>query len=242
MIFGATELAIGATAFIASFTSGLAGFAFGLVALGLWLHFLDPVVAGPLVVLSSLLGQLITTVTLRRSFRPDLFWPFIVGGAFGIPLGVLALRFAEPGPLRRGFGVFLVGYAAYALLRPPLKPVLAGGRLADGGIGMIGGVMGGIAGLSGAIPVLWCDLRGWGKEMARGVYQPFNIAMHTLALAGMAIAGLLDATVWTAFAFCVPGILLGTYAGLKLYARVDDRQFRTIVLWLVLASGVTLTI
>jgi uncharacterized protein len=240
--FGSTELAIGGAAFVASFTSGLAGFAFGLVALGLWLHFLEPAVAGPLVVLGSLLGQLITTFTMRRSFRPDLVWPFIVGGALGVPLGVLVLKYAEPGPLRRGFGIFLMAYAAYALLRPRMKPVLTGGRLADGGVGMVGGVMGGIAGLSGAIPVLWCDLRGWGKELARGVYQPFNIAMHTLALTGMAIAGLLDARVWTAFAFCVPGILLGTWLGLKLYAHVDDRQFRAIVLWLVLASGVVLTV
>ncbi|HEX2114575.1 MAG TPA: sulfite exporter TauE/SafE family protein, partial [Alphaproteobacteria bacterium] len=87
MNLGATELALGATALVASFTSGLSGFAFGLVALGLWLHFVEPAVAGPLVVLGSLTGQLITTVALRRSFRPDLFWPFVLGGAFGVPLG-----------------------------------------------------------------------------------------------------------------------------------------------------------
>ena len=235
MTLGATVLALGSPSFVA-------GFAFGLVALGLWLHFIEPAVAGPLVVLASLTGQLITTVALRRSFRPDLFWPFVLGGAFGVPLGVLVLKFADPGPLKRGFGIFLVAYAAYALLRPPLRPVLAGGRIADGGIGMVGGIMGGIAGLSGAIPVLWCDLRGWGKEIGRGVYQPFNIAMHALALCGMAIAGLLTAPVWTAFAVCLPGVVIGTFAGLKLYAHVDDRQFRTIVLWLVLASGVVLTI
>lgn len=242
MTFGSTELAVGGAAFVASTTSGLAGFAFGLVALGLWLHFLEPAVAGPLVVLCSLTGQLMTTLVLRRSFRPDLFWPFILGGAFGVPFGVLVLKFAEPEPLRRGFGVFLVAYAAYALLRPQMKPVTGGGRLADGGVGLVGGVMGGIAGLSGPIPVLWCDLRGWGKEIARGVYQPFNIAMHVLSLAGMAVAGLLGAEVWTAFASCLPGILLGTWLGLKLYASVDDRQFRRIVLWLVLASGVVLTV
>ena len=63
-----------------------------------------------------------------------------------------------------------------------------------------------------------------------------------LSLAGMALAGLLDAKVWTAFAFCLPGIVLGTWLGLRLYAYVDDRQFRGIVLWLVLASGVVLTV
>jgi uncharacterized membrane protein YfcA len=78
--------------------------------------------------------------------------------------------------------------------------------------------------------------------MARGVYQPFNITMHVLALTGMAIAGLLDAKVWSAFAVCLPGILLGTWLGLKLYAQVDDRQYRSIVLWLVLASGMALTV
>jgi uncharacterized membrane protein YfcA len=242
MTFGITELALGAAAFVASFTSGLSGFAFGLVALGLWLHFIEPAVAGPLVVLGSLTGQLITSIALRRSFRADLVWPFILGGAFGVPFGVLALKFADPGPLKRGFGIFLVAYAAYALLRPPLRPVLAGGRLADGGIGVVGGVMGGLIGVSGAIPVLWCDLRGWGKEVGRGVYQPFNIAMQILALTGMAIAGLLTEAVWTAFTVCLPCIVAGTLIGLSLYARVDDRQFRAIVLWLVLASGVTLAL
>jgi len=239
---GAAELALGGTAFVASFTSGLSGFAFGLVALGLWLHFIEPAIAGPLVLLCSLTGQMITTMTLRRSFRADLAWPFILGGTFGVPFGVLALKLADPGPLKRGFGIFLVAYAAYALLRPPLRPFLAGGRLADGGIGAVGGVMGGLIGVSGAIPVLWCDLRGWGKEIGRGVYQPFNIAMHVLALTGMAIAGLLGEAVWTAFAVCLPGIVVGTFAGLKLYSRVDDRQFRLIVLWLVLVSGLALTI
>ncbi len=242
MTIGFPELAISASALIAAFTSGLSGFAFGMVALSLWLHFLDPVVAGPLVVLCSLTGQLITTFSLHRSFRPDLFWPFILGGALGIPLGVMILKIAEPGPLKRGFGLFLVVYSTYALLRRSFKPVLAGGRLADGGIGMVGGVMGGMAGLSGVIPVLWCDLRGWGKEIGRGVYQPFNIAMHALALAGMAFAGLLGPEVWAAFAICAPAIVIGTFAGLRLYARVDERQFRRIVLWLVLVSGLALVV
>jgi uncharacterized membrane protein YfcA len=242
MTFGTTELVLGATAFVASFTSGLSGFAFGLVALGLWLHVIEPAVAGPLVLLCSLAGQSITTLALRRSFRPDLAWPFILGGAIGVPFGVLALKFADPGPLKRGFGIFLVAYAAYALLRRPLRPVLFGGRLADGGVGVVGGVMGGLIGVSGAIPVLWCDLRGWGKEIGRGVYQPFNIAMQILGIIGVAIAGLLTEAVWSAFVACLPGIVAGTLIGLKLYARVDDRQFRAIVLWLVLASGATLAL
>jgi uncharacterized protein len=242
MMPGAAELTIAAAALVASFTAGLSGFAFGLVALGLWLHLLPPAEAGPLVVLCSLTGQMLTSWSLRQSFRPDLFWPFIVGGLIGVPAGVAILKYAPADPLRRGFGLFLIAYCSYALLRAPIKPMTAGGRAADGAIGMVGGVMGGIAGLSGAIPVLWCDLRGWGKAIGRGVYQPYNIAMHVASLSVMAIAGVLTVRIWTLFALCLPALLVGTYVGLKLYARVDDRQFRLIVLWLVLASGVVLTV
>ncbi len=36
--------------------------------------------------------------------------------------------------------------------------------------------------------------------------------------------------------------LLGTWLGLRLYGRIDDRQFRYLVLWLLLASGLVLTL
>ena len=39
-----------------------------------------------------------------------------------------------------------------------------------------------------------------------------------------------------------PGTVLGVWLGVKAYGRVDDRQFRLIVLWLLLASGGVLTV
>src|SRR6266487_3872163 len=42
-----------------------------------------------------------------------------------------------------------------------------GGR----GIGFAGGILGGLAGLSGVLPTLWASVRGWGKDERRGVFQ-----------------------------------------------------------------------
>ena len=39
---------------------------------------------------------------------------------------------------------------------------------------------------------------------------------------------------------CLPMTLLGVWLGLRSYGRLDDRQFRNLVLWLLLASGVVL--
>ncbi len=51
-------LIIGAGALVAGFVSGLAGFGTGLVALGFWLHAVEPILAAPLVVICSVVGQL----------------------------------------------------------------------------------------------------------------------------------------------------------------------------------------
>jgi uncharacterized membrane protein YfcA len=42
------------------------------------------------------------------------------------------------------------------------------------------------------------------------------------------------------FLIGLPALLLGTWAGLKLFGRLDEAGFRKVVLVLLLTSGVTL--
>ena len=42
-------------------------------------------------------------------------------------------------------------------------------------------------GLSGALPTIWCGLKGWGKDAQRAVFQPFNLAVLSFALLVQAI-------------------------------------------------------
>src|SRR6202023_1853274 len=58
-----------------------------------------------------------------------------------------------------------------------------GGPLADGAIGFAGGILGGLAGLSGPLPILWASVRGWGKKERRGIFQTFNWTVLAAALA-----------------------------------------------------------
>ena len=41
---------------------------------------------------------------------------------------------------------------------------------------------------------------------------------------------------------CLPATLLGAFLGIRLYGRVNDRQFRAVVPWPLLASGVALMV
>ena len=234
-------LIIGAGALVAGFVSGLAGFGTGLVALGFWLHAVEPILAAPLVVICSVAGQLQATATLRRGVRIARLWPFLAGGLIGVPLGVAVLGSVEVAAFRAGVGVFLVLYAGGMLALRALPVVAWGGRAADGAVGLLGGIMGGIAGLSGPLPTLWCGLRGWSKEAQRGVYQPYNLGVLGFALGIYAVQGVVTAQVLELALICLPLTILGVWLGLKSYGRLDDRQFRALVLWLLLASGTVLT-
>jgi len=223
-------------AFIAALAAGLAGFAFALIASALWLHVLPPAQAVPLIVAAGLSIHVVSLWKLRRTIRLDLLWPFLLGGVVGIPFGTMLLKGVDAATFRAVIGVFLVSYSLFALARPHLR-CLDGGRLADGAIGAIGGVLGGAAGLSGVIPTIWCGLRGWDKDDQRGVYQPFILVMHGLSLASAGAAGLVDAQLGGLFAAAAIPLAIGTWAGLQLYALVDAQQFRRILLVLLLISG-----
>ncbi|MDH3229487.1 MAG: sulfite exporter TauE/SafE family protein [Alphaproteobacteria bacterium] len=230
-----------AGALLGGFVNGLAGFGTGLVALGLWLHVIDPLLAAPLVVICSVIAQIQSLVAIRPAISLSRLWPYLLGGMLGVPVGVLALDRVEVATFRVAVGVFLVCYCAFTLLSRRLPVIDWGGRPADGAVGLAGGVLGGAAGLSGALPTVWCGLKGWGKAEQRAVYQPFNLIILSWALISYAVGGVLTAEVGRLTLICLPGTVLGVWLGVKAYGRVDDRQFRRIVLWLLLASGGVLT-
>ncbi|MDH3913367.1 MAG: sulfite exporter TauE/SafE family protein [Rhodospirillales bacterium] len=235
-------LTVGLGALAAGYVTGLAGFGTGLIALGFWLHVIDPLLAAPLVVICSLIAQTQSLFTVRHAVNIPRLWPFILGGLPGVPFGALVLDYMEAGTFRAILGVFLVLYTSFMLWNRSFPMIAWGGRTADAVVGFGGGVLGGTAGLSGPLPTIWCGLRGWAKDEQRAVFQPFNLAILLWALVAYWALGVLTEEVGWLTLVCLPGTLLGARLGVRSYGRVNDRQFRIIVLWLLFASGAALTL
>lgn len=234
----ATVAIVVAGALVAGFTTGFAGFGTGLVASGFWFHVLPAAMVPPLVALASVAGQIVGVVTVRKAFDWARLMPFLIGGAVGIPLGVAALAAVSPFWLKMSAGAFLVAYSTYHLLaRHRRKIGTWGGRWADGAVGIGGGFLGGFAGLSAPLPVMWLQLRGGAPDRQRAVYQPFNLIVLTLASAGMALGGQITAPVLWVALFSLPATLAGAWIGARLYGAVSARTFQRLVLLLLLASG-----
>jgi uncharacterized membrane protein YfcA len=142
--------------------------------------------------------------------------------------------------MRMGVGAFLVLYSLYALLRPAIPAVKAGGAAADAGVGFLNGVLGGITGLAGILVTIWCGLRGWPKEVQRAVFQPVAVAIFAMSAMWIGARGAITPEVIKLFLIGLPALFAGTWLGMKLFGRLDETTFRKIVLALLLASGAVL--
>jgi uncharacterized membrane protein YfcA len=229
-----------ASTFAAALVAGLGGFAFGLVAAAAWLYILTPLQTATLIIAFGLIVQGYAVWQLRHALAWRKIVPLVIGAAFGVPIGVWALAHTNPHDLKIGVGVVLVLFALYGLFRPAMKPIAAGGMPADIGAGFLNGLLGGATGLAGIVATIWCQLRGWPKDQQRAVFQPVGVATFAMSAAWLGGRGAISRDVMWLFVLGLPVLLAGTWAGLKLYGRLDEAQFRKVVLVLLLASGVVL--
>src|SRR5215831_20254542 len=228
--------------FAAALVTGAAGFAFGLVAAGVWLHILTPIQTTTLIIAFGLVVQGISVWKLRHALRWRRLWPFLVGAAFGVPLGVAILDWTHPDHVRVTVGAVLVLYSVYSLARPVMKPVKRGGASADAGVGFLNGILGGLTGLAGILTTIWCGIRGWPKDEQRAVFQPIGVAIFAMSGLWLGVSGAVSMDTAWFFVFGLPVLLAGTWAGLKLYGHLDEAGFRKIVLLLLLLSGIALVV
>jgi uncharacterized protein len=80
-----------------------------------------------LIIAFGLVVQGISVWKLRDVLHWGRLWPFLVGAALGVPLGVAVLGWARPDHVRVGVGILLILFSTYNLARPAIKPFTAGG-------------------------------------------------------------------------------------------------------------------
>lgn len=239
---GPLELTILAGALAGGFVSGLTGFGTGLTALAIWLTVIEPRVAAPLVVICSLVSQLFTLPSIWHAISWPRVTPFVVGGVVGVPLGTLILPLVSVEGFKLFFATFLVLYCGFMLAQRSTPTLAWGGKLANAIVGLGGGVLGGLTGLSGPLPTIWATLRGWTKNEKRGVFQGYNTAILLLAAGTQALGGFMTLEVGRVALIAFPATVAGSWIGRKIYGRLGDGSFNQVVLALLMFSGVSMIV
>ena len=192
--------------------------------------------------LCALTGQFTTLFSVRKGFEWGRIAPFVVGGVFGVPMGVFILHNVDPVRFRLVLGVLFSLYGVYGLAAPAAPKLKWGGRALDAVVGGIGGALGGLGGISGSVPAIWTQLRGCKRDLRRAIMQVYNIVMHSFTLTIYWQTHALNATSGKLYALAVAPMLIASVYGARLYKRFSERGFAQLVMAAIAASGLALVV
>jgi uncharacterized membrane protein YfcA len=233
----ATLALIFAGALVGGFVNGLTGFGTALAGLPMWLKAVEPLIAAQLASACSVLGHLATLPAIWRGADWRRLAPMLAAGLAGVPIGTWMLPLIPLGTFKLTVGLVLIVYCSFMLFVAGRVRLAAGGPGAEAAVGFAGGILGGIAGLSGVLPTMYGSLKAWPKDERRVFFQAFNLCILTAMLVASAVQGLVGTRFLLALAVAVPGTLTGSQLGIRLYRRLDDRRFDRVVLFVLLVSG-----
>jgi uncharacterized membrane protein YfcA len=233
-----------AGALAGGFVNGLTGFGTALAGLPFWLQAVEPVLAAQLASGCSVAGHMSTFPAIWRTVDWRRLAPMLVAGLIGVPLGTWALPLISLRHFKLGFGVLLVAYCAFGLFAARWARLRSGRpgveRSMETVVGFAGGVLGGLAGLSGVLPTVWASLKGWPKSEQRAIFQGFNFTLLSAMLVASVTQGLVGLGSLIALCIAAPAAVLAARLGFRLYKGLHALHFDRIVLGLLLISGLAL--
>ena len=175
-------------------------------------------------------------------------------GGLGLPLAFVALPLyvvlpnhyaAEFGIPLATLGALLLVYSVYMLSQVRLPSLVLSPRAGlwgDAAVGLVGGFLGGLAGLSGFVPTIWCALRGGDKTSNRALMQAYILLTGVLGLVWVGGLVGIDAQTQQRLWFGLPFVVVGGALGMWLFSRLDTARFNRLVLWLLAACGAILVL
>lgn len=233
----------GGAFFFAAFAKGITGMGFAttclpLIALPLGLEF-----ALPLVLVPSVASNIIVQVEVGH-FRETVrrFWPMVLAAMIGVAIGIYLLSVIQTRTAAAVLGCVLIVYGVFALRTPdmrlpahlekPLAPVT----------GLTTGLINGMTG-SQLMPVLpyLMALKLDRERFVQAINCSFTASSLVMA-AGLSQIGLMD---WERVLVSTLGIIpvwLGLKLGSPVRRKISPDLFRTLVILMLMASGVLLIV
>lgn len=226
------------------FVNGLAGFGTALMSLGIWLQAMPSEQAVPIVAAMSVISGVQSLWLTRHTLSKGLprLPRFLIPALVGLPIGTMALSVVDPGVIKLTIAFLMLLYGVFFACKTKLPQFKRDYPLADSTVGFASGLLGGAASLSGVLPTMWCALQPWNKNEVSALLRPFNVTVLGIATTVYAIEGYFTTHTLLMMAIALPSTIIATQIGIALFKRLSDTQFRTLLVWLMLLSAVSLII
>lgn len=232
---------LAAAAFAGSIIFGLTGFGAALITIPVATHFVPLPFALALYALMDLGNAFrIGFERPRNAVRAEwvrLVPMIVVGTALGVTVlvnlprrwGMLAL------------GVFVLAYAAYALLRPEARGTI--GRGWAWVAGFAGGLTSALFGAGGPPYAIYLSQRGLSKAQFRATLGFATLTSISLRVVAFVVSGiLLERGVWIAALAVLPAAWLGLSLARRVFQRVSRATLLRAVSLVLVVSGASLVL
>ena len=221
---GATLAWLLAAALAGGLARGFSGFGAALIFVPLASIGLGTRQAAPLMlVLEVLAVALLTPAAWRIADRREVGW-LAFGAALGTPVGAIVLVLADPLALRWGVALMILALlgllvSGWRFRSRPSRPVTLG-------FGLAGGVLGGVAMVSGPPAMAYLLGREGAARQMRADFALYLTAGAIFAAIAYAVAGLLDAALLGPFLVAAPAYGGGIWGGARIFGLASERTFR----------------
>ncbi len=220
---------------VVSTAVGIVAFGFAMAMTPFFLIFLQPrLVVEMNIILTAVLFATVTAHSWRH-IKTGTLAAMLLGGAVGIPLGVLLTKSLAGGTLSLTLTGVVIVTALLALLdRFPYFPKERAAATVVGGVFTL--INSGLA-LGGPVVALFALNQGWSKDQTRAMLSTFFLVTGVAILATHASAGLMGLDELRSASIFVPSLLAGSLAASQLAGRVDEVLFRRLVIGVLLGTS-----
>ena len=225
----------------------LTGFGFAVFATPLFLLFVDPSRAIQLVIIISTALSIVALPGLWRAIAPGLLLRLGLGSLAGLPLSLVAFRFADPVLVRTVVGATILGFALLLgwrrhhgsrKLRSPLG--MRTGRIRTGlevGTGLIAGIATALVGMAGPPVLIYLLLAEAPPRTVRATLLSFLAFAYAASVASHIVMIGIPVRTWRSAGILIPFAFIGALAGRPLGERVGADAFAILAILLLGAAG-----
>ena len=232
-------LVVGAV-LLAYLARGATGFGSGLVGVPLLALMLPLTLVVPVVSALDYLASATHGVVHRASIVWRDLWVLLPPALVGLLLALYLFKSLDMSLLTRGLGVFVLVYAAWALLA--VEPGQQRSRAWAVPLGLVAGLIGTLFGIGGPFYVIYFRLRLLDKHQFRATFAMTYLIEGMARLFGYLASGLLDRQGLLLMAVGIPLVFAGLYLGEHIHSRLSQRGMHRLVSLLVLGAGVALLV
>ncbi len=231
---------LAATTFVAALLYTVSGFGFAVLAVPLYLMFLDPTRAIQLVIIISTALSVVVVPGLRRAVAPWLLSRLVLGSLAGLPAGLIAFQFADPVLVRGGVGLTIFAFALLIAISRRLGrgwAPLAMSHIRDLATGAVAGIATALVGMAGPPVLIYLLLAGAAASTVRATLLAFFALSYGATLALHAATVGIPRPTWFAAGVLIPVALLGGLAGRPIGDRLGAEAFGMLAIALLMIAG-----